>query len=487
LAADLDVDVAVIGGGIAGVCTAWELARAGRSVALLEAGRLLGGNTGHTTAKLTALHGRIYAHLGSSFGADVARAYGRSQLEAVGHVARIVHDLGIDCELERLAAFTYATDRANLDGLEAETAAALDAGLPAELVPETGLPFEVAGAVRVDNQAQFHPVRYLRALVEDLLTLGGQIFEATRVADLSAGTLRTRAGVRVTARDVVVATYYPIFDRALLFARLEPRRELVVAAPIPAETDPSGMFITDEDNTRSVRTAPYGTDQRLLIVTGEHFRPGEPGVQARFDRLAGWADDHFGTGEPSYRWAAQDVTTTDRLPFIGRLHAGAKHAWVASGFGGWGMTNGVLAGQLLSALIAGDADPELVRLYDPARLHPRAEAVPITKAGASVVKHFVGDRAAAARRSARDLAPGEGAVVRDGRAARAVYRETDGTERVLSARCTHLGCLVGFNDAEQSWDCPCHGSRFALDGSVIQGPATKPLPPHETTPGQDER
>ncbi|MDQ1483514.1 MAG: hypothetical protein QOF35_1590 [Actinomycetota bacterium] len=474
----IDVDVAVVGAGIAGICAAWELARTGRSVVLLEAEAVAAGNTGYTTAKVSALQTLIYAQLRSSVGPDVSRIYARSQLEAVSHVAATVQELRIDCDLERLPAYTYVESERSVSKIKEEVEAALDAGLPASYVTETGLPFGVAAAIRVENQAQFHPRRYLLALVDDLMARGGQIFERSRIVNLEEGSpcrLTTETGVEVVARDVVVTTGYPIFDRALLFSRLVPRRELVVAATIPLDADPAGMYITSEHNTRSVRTAPHG-DGRLLIVTGEHFTPGASDVSSRFERLAEWMSERFGTGKPSYQWAAQDNTSTDRVPFVGRLHPRAKHAYVASGFGGWGMTNGIAAGQLLSSLVNGDADPELARTYNTSRLHPLVETVPAAKAGLGVARHFVADRIKPPKSGrVADIRPGDGAVIRVSGKQCAVHRAEDGTLQAVSAVCTHLGCIVAFNDAEQTWSCPCHGSRFSTDGTVLDGPANKPL------------
>jgi glycine/D-amino acid oxidase-like deaminating enzyme len=241
LGEDLRVDVAVVGGGIAGLCAAWELVRAGRSVALLEAGLIAAAVTGHTTAKLSALHTLIYAELSSSAGEEAARLYAQSQQDAIEHVARTAAELDVDCELEWRPACTYVESPDQVEQVRAEARAAAAAGLPASFVTETGLPFEVAGAVRVADQAQFHPRRYLLALAEAITRAGGAVHEGTRVRDLHEGEpcrVTTDAGVTVTATDVVVATHYPIFDRALLFARLVPHRELVVAAPIPADRDP---------------------------------------------------------------------------------------------------------------------------------------------------------------------------------------------------------------------------------------------------------
>ncbi|WP_282700341.1 FAD-dependent oxidoreductase [Streptomyces sp. CC219B] len=477
LTEDLSVDVAVIGAGIAGLSTARELARAGRSVAVLEAGRIAAGVTGHTTAKLTALHTLIYDRLRRTRGAEGARLYAHSQSEAVEHVAAVAEELGVDCEWERRSAYTYACDAGRVEELRAEARAAREAGLPASFVTETGLPFPVAGAVRVTGQAQFHPRKYLLALADDLAAQGGLLYENTAVLGLDEGEpcrLATEPGATVTARDVVVATHYPIFDRALLFTRLSPRRELVVAGPVEADRDPDGMYITPDEGTRSVRTAPYGEGRRLLVVTGEHFTPGTGDTRSRFDDLSSWARAHFPGVSLTHAWATQDNDSTDTVPLVGPLHPGARHTYVATGFGGWGLSGGVMAGSLLTDLITG-RPCAWSELYDPRRLRSTVREAPsFLRHQAKVARHFVGDRLRPAP-PLESLPPGEGAVVRVDGHHLAVYRDEDGTPHAVSARCTHLGCLVAFNSAERAWECPCHGSRFAPSGKVIQGPATRPL------------
>jgi glycine/D-amino acid oxidase-like deaminating enzyme/nitrite reductase/ring-hydroxylating ferredoxin subunit len=475
---DVEADTVVVGGGIAGLCTAWELLEAGRSVVLLEADRIAAGVTGYTTAKLSSLHTMVYAKIRKASGPEAARLYAQSQQRAVERVAAVASQLGIDCDLERLPAFTYVESADQVDQVRAEADAAREAGLDASFVTDTGLPFPVAGAVRVEDQAQFHPRKYLVALAEDVVRRGGRIFERTRAVGLHEGEpcrMTTEHDVTVTARDVVIATHYPVFDRALLFGRLEPRRELVVAAALPAERDPGGMFITQEQNTRSVRSAAYRDGVRLLIVTGEHFTPGAGDVTERWGRLLAWTRERFPGADVVYRWAAQDNTTTDQVPFVGPFHPGAKHAYVATGFGGWGMSTGAMAGHLLAALITG-SDPPWAGLYDPRRLHPVREAVSMAKLQATVVRHFIGDRLGSSHADTLDdIGPGTGAVLRVGAERCAVYRDDAGAVHAVSARCTHLGCIVHFNDAERAWECPCHGSRFAIDGSVMQGPANRPL------------
>ncbi|GAA2424098.1 FAD-dependent oxidoreductase [Streptomyces macrosporus] len=476
---ETDTDVVVVGGGIAGLCTAWELARAGREVTVVEADRIAAGVTGHTTAKVTAQHSLIYDDLRRRHGVDGARLYARSQQDAVEHVAAVADELGVDCDLERVPAYTWAESEEQDEKVRAEAEAAAEAGLPASYVTDTGLPFPVRGAVRVEDQAQFHPRRYLLALAEDLVRRGGRIAERTRVVGLEEGEpcrVTAENGATVTARAVVVATHYPVFDRALLFSRLEPHRELVIAASIPEDQDPAGTYITPEDNTRSVRTAPYGEGRRLLIVTGERFLPGTADVVERFERLGAWVAERFPDARVVHRWATQDNDSTDRVPYIGPFHPGARHTYVATGFGGWGMTSGVLSGRLLAAYLTDAELPPWARLYDPRRLPGPREAPSLIGLQATVAKHFVGDRLRSTHvDSVEEIAPGSGALVRiDGRRC-AVHRDEAGQLHAVSSRCTHLGCLVHFNEAERAWECPCHGSRFAPDGSVLQGPATRPL------------
>ncbi|MFB7512636.1 FAD-dependent oxidoreductase [Streptomyces sp. NPDC056144] len=444
LEGDLSADVVVVGAGIVGLCTARELNRAGREVVVLEAGRIAGGVTGHTTGKLTSLHGLRYTDLRARHGDEGARLYADAQEGALREVTRLCLELGIDAQLEGSTAYTYTLDEGRVEEIRAEAAAASAAGLRAEVVTGTGLPYPVVAAVRLRDQLQFHPRRFLLGIADDLVAHGVRLYEHTRVTDLKEGAdcrLTLENGATVHARDVVLATQFPVRCHTGLLLRLSLYRELVVAAPVAERHAPDGMYLTHEGGTRSVRTAPLDEGRRLLIVAGESFSPGADGVDERLARLESWARDllpGFAEAPSFHRWAAEDVHTADGLPCIGHEHPDTEHVYVATGFGGWGLSNGVAAARLLTAHLTGAPRPAWTELVDPRRRLPVRELPGVARRQATVARHYLAGR-------------------RDGR------------------RCTHMGCELGFNEAERTWECPCHGSRFAENGSVLQGPATRPL------------
>jgi glycine/D-amino acid oxidase-like deaminating enzyme/nitrite reductase/ring-hydroxylating ferredoxin subunit len=485
LVGDVEVDVAVIGAGITGVTTAYLLKKKGRSVALIEMNRIAFGATGYTTAKLTVGHGLIYARLVETFDEETARRYARANQGAIGLFAAIVGEERIDCDFESADNVVYSeTDDAAAD-VEAEAAAARAAGVDAELTTDTDLPFSVAAAVRVPDQAQFHPWKFAATLARIVDGDGGHVFEGTRALQVRHGepcVVETMSG-RVRARHVVVATQMPFLDRGLLFARAHPEKSYAVATLVESTRAPRGMYISADRPTRSIRSAPAEDGRRVLIVGGEGHRLGADGgadATQRYERLEQFVRERFDAPEAAYRWSTHDYAPVDLLPFIGRIRPGQERILVATGFNKWGLTKGVLAAAIFRDTVLGRPN-DAATLFDATRIDARRSAAALVGENARVALQFLGRRLRAQSDGERleRLAAGEGAVVRRGARHYATYRDDVGRLHVMSATCPHLGCVLDWNQADRAWECPCHGSRFAADGRLVQGPATEDLEPKD--------
>lgn len=476
------VEVLVVGGGITGLCTAALLHEAGVEVAVVEALTVAARTTGHTTAKVTALHGTIYQRLRSGRGADVAAAYAGANRAAVADLVDLVGRWDLDCELTAAPAVTCAVTEHGAAMVHAEADAAAEAGLPVRLVTSTDLPVELTAAVALDDGVHLDPVRFARSLAAALRTAGVPVVEGRRVVgdeERPGGCeVHLNDETTVAANQVVHATHLPISDPALLAGRVTPLRSYLVAGPRDGAGDgagdvPTGMFLA-ADAGWSVR--PVAGDPPMVLVGGEgHPMTDDLTSEDRYGRLEALARSTFGV-DVSHRWSAFDYESVDGVPFIGRLSPRSSRRFVATGFGKWGMSNGMVAATIIARAIAPDGSGA----------HPHESVFDATRfvstIGRDIVRHntkvalrFVLDRAAAVVQRDGEPEPGCGVVVsRDGRPV-GISCDLDGTVRTVSATCTHLGCVVGFNDGDRTWDCPCHGSRFDLDGSVLDGPATDPL------------
>jgi glycine/D-amino acid oxidase-like deaminating enzyme/nitrite reductase/ring-hydroxylating ferredoxin subunit len=471
LQSDVETDVAVLGGGITGLTTALLLKRDGARVVVLEGRRIGSGVTGCTTAKVTALQQTVYRQLRRRHGSDGAATYAEASLAGVELVAALAAEEGIECDLERRAAFTYAAEENERTAVESEHDAASAAGLSVKLVEDVDLPYATHGALRLDDQIQLHPVRYVQGLARSVQGDGSDVFEGSPALEVdAAGPCRVRTDTAtVTAQQVVVATHYPMLDRGLFFARLEPTRSYCIAARIPGEP-PQGMSISAGQTTRSVRS--HG---EALVVGGEgHITGARKATPERYRQLEGFAREHWGATEITHRWSAQDPVSWDLLPVIGRYLPRSTRLFVASGFHKWGLSSGTFGASIIADLIAGRDNPWAER-FNPSRIGVRG-LPKLVEMNARVATDFVSDRVIQALRGrVEDLPAGDARVLRDGLGKTGVFRADDGSLHAVSLRCTHLGCLLRFNGAERSWDCPCHGSRFDVDGAVLEGPATSPL------------
>ncbi len=471
----LQTDVVVVGAGISGVTASLLLQRAGKRVVLIEARRIGHGETGHTTAHLTEVLDARYHALESKFGREGAHLAAESSRAATDRIETFVRELGVDCGFEHVPGYLYAEDERQRTDLEKEFESLQRVGAEVSWVESFPLSFHVDGALRIERQAQLHPLRYLRALAARFVAAGGQIFEGTSMLALDDGKpcrVSTSGGVLV-AQDVLVLTNVPVSNRFALHTKNSAYRTYAVAGLLQ-KPFPAGLFWDSHDPyhyTRTQRT-PSGS---FLIVGGEDHKTGQKKDTGQcFERLCEYSATQFGVTEISHHWSGQVIEPVDGLPFIGR-NPGEKHVRVATGFSGTGMTFGTLAGMLLSDQVLG-IENRWSELYEPTRLKPLAQAREFVAENVDFPSHLARDRLARGDAQSIDqVAPGEGRLLRSGGKMLAVYRDDAGTAHVRSAVCTHLGCHVQWNEEERSWDCPCHGSRFDVDGAVLNGPAISGL------------
>ncbi|HZD44096.1 MAG TPA: FAD-dependent oxidoreductase, partial [Methanomicrobiales archaeon] len=448
-------DVAVLGGGILGITAALLLKEAGLKVGVIEAGKVVEGVTGHTTAKVTSQHHLIYKDLVEKMGTDRARQYGEANQAALERIATLVDEREISCDLMRMPAYVYAESEEDREKVRAEVGAAQSLGLPSSFVEDPPLPFETKGAAMMRDQAQFHPRKYLCALAREIPGDGSAIFEGTRALEIVDGeplTVKTEHGT-VQATDVIQATHFPFNDKPGKYsARLYQSRSYVLAVRIK-EVFPNGMFINASKPTRSLRFQPADGDQVVLVVGDEH-RTGHGGSTVEHYRhLEEWARSIYTVKSIDYRWSTQDTMSLDDVPYIGRLAEETPHQYVGTGFYKWGMTNGTAAAMILSDMILGKENP-WKEVFDPARINEPREQELMKEAINHTDKMYKEGREKERPGDPSKLGAGEGAVLKIGGELYAAYRDNDGSLHTLDPACQHRGCIVAWNDAEQTWDCP---------------------------------
>ncbi|WP_433662560.1 FAD-dependent oxidoreductase [Nocardia sp. CA-128927] len=467
-------DHVVVGGGLTGVTTALLLARGGASVALLEARSLGAAATGNTTAKLSLLQGTHLSSIAKKHSQATLRAYVDANREGQQWLLRFCADHGIDTQ--RAAAFTYAQTPSGTARVEAELAACRVGGLDARWVDELELPFPTYGSVCVEDQAQFDPMAVLRGVADAAEAHGAVIFENTRVTGVKGDVVQTEHG-DIRAGTVVLATGTPILDRGGFFARLEPDRSYALAFEVPGPV-PHGMYLSADQPTRSLRYAPDPRGDLLLVGGNGHVVGRESAAQSQVDDLIEWTRTYWPGAELTHRWSAQDYSPIDGLPYVGPLLPGSDHVLVATGYSKWGMTNAVAAALAISGRIFG-GHPQWARVLETWRPRELAGLATAAKTNGGVGLAMVSGWLRAELHG-DGIAPAEGV----GRVRRSDLRPVatctvDGKTTTVSAICPHLYGIVGWNDAEKTWDCPLHGSRFAPDGSVLEGPATRALTPRD--------
>lgn len=448
----IETELLVIGGGIAGVSTAYELLRLGAEVTLVEAERISSATTGNSSAKLSALQGAVYAQLSEDHDLATARSYARLNLEGLKSIRKIADEVSIGCSLSEKTATSFAMTNDGVRRLENEEKAARKAGLQVTMTEHSDLPFLTKASLNLDGQAQFDPVAWTRGVADWIAANGGSVHENTRIVDIPYENMaRTDGGETISFEKLVTATHLPSFDRGPLSSVVVPSRTFVLAGTLDG-SPPQGMYLSVDEEVWSLRPLLAREDRegRELLLVGGMARPvGTDSAREAFLGLEAFFRGSFPVTAITNRWSAHDHISQDRLPIFGRVPWATGNQWVTTGYSKWGLAAAVGASAVIAQQIVNGAAEE--NRYSPARwARPTTLAkrlAPIAKA----VRHLLIDRLP---------------IVGTGE---------QGAEPELDLTCTHMGCKVRWNDAEENWECPCHGSVFEADGSILRGPATKPL------------
>jgi glycine/D-amino acid oxidase-like deaminating enzyme/nitrite reductase/ring-hydroxylating ferredoxin subunit len=473
---DIKVDVAIVGGGMTGITSAYLLKKEGLRVAVIEANRILQGTTGHTTAKITSLHSLIYSRIKRYMGEEKAKQYAEANEAAISTISGLIKHEDIDCDFHWEPAYTFTLTDSYLQKVADEVNTAAGLGLKATFIENIPLPFEVKGAVRFDGQARFHPRKYLLALAKKIEGDGSFIFEHSRVVDVNEGNpsiVITNQGKKITADNVVIASHFPCYDgMGFYFARMYPERSYALAVRVK-EKFLGGMYVTAEDPAKSIRSQEYEGGE-LLVISGEHHKTAHgTNLHKHYENLLEFAQKHYTVQEILYRWSTQDYTTLDKVPAVGRLTSKTPNIYVATGFRKWGMTNSTASAMIIKDLIV-KGENSWADVYDPSRFIPNPSITSFISINADVAAKFVSGKLKPVTHDI-DIEKEEAKVVEIEGHKMGVYRDGRGQLHTVDTTCTHLGCELKWNDAERSWDCPCHGSRFTYEGEIIEGPAINEL------------
>jgi glycine/D-amino acid oxidase-like deaminating enzyme/nitrite reductase/ring-hydroxylating ferredoxin subunit len=484
LTESVETDVCIVGGGIAGLTTAYLLTQAGKSVVVLDDGPLVSGQTQCTSAHLSDAIDDRFTEIEKWHGERGAFLAAESHTAAINQIESIANALQIDCDFTRLNGFLFLAPEDKQETLEAELAAARRAGILAEMVERTPIDYDTGPAILFPNQARFHPTKYLAGLAEAIKQGSGRIFTNSHVDHVEGGEkAKVEVGRHhVRADAIVVATNVPINDMFAIHTKQAPYMSYVIGARIPKGSVADALYWDTLKAYHYVRIQPmpgHGAheDYDLLLVGGEDHKSGQAeDTKQRHARLESWAETRFPMMEEvEYTWAGQCMETVDGLAFIGRNPLDKENVFIATGDSGMGLTHGTIAGMLLCDLIVGKQNP-WESLYSPSRKSIRAAGT-FAKENLNVARQYLDWLAPSAVQSADEIEPGSGAVLRRGMQRIACYRDGNGKIDQMSAVCPHLGCIVHWNGAEKSWDCPCHGSRFDKHGKMTNGPANVDLPP----------
>ena len=475
---DTVYDVIIVGGGITGVSTALQLQKAGKQCVLVEAHNIGYGTTGGTTAHLNTLLDTPYNRIEKNFGEDSAQLVAVISREAIDLVKRNVEEYNIDCDFKEQPGYLYAENEKQVKELEEIYEASIRAGIQIEWASDIPVPYPFLKAVVFDRQASIHPTKYLFGIAKAFESAGGVIMQQSRVVSVDEADEIITATINnetYKGRNLVYATHIPQGVNLLHF-RCAPYRSYVLALKLNNDDYPKALAYDMQDPYHYFRTYE-NNGEKYLIAGGEDHKTGhEENTQACFTRLESYCRTHFDVSEVSFKWSSQYFESTDGLPYIGHLPGHGENMFVATGFSGNGITWGSASSIILAEMIASGNSGEYVELLDPSRIKMVAGFTNFVKESADVVGQLISKILPAEKLpSFSDLAHNEARVVKHDGHTLAIYKDSNGKLHAMNAACTHIKCNVAWNNAEQTWDCPCHGSRFSIDGEVLTAPARKDM------------
>ncbi|MFZ7121058.1 MAG: FAD-dependent oxidoreductase [Eubacteriaceae bacterium] len=472
---DLNIDVAIIGGGIVGITSAYLLKKSGLKVAVIEANKIVQGTSGHTTAKITSQHGLIYNNLVNMYGTEKAKQYAQANQWSINFIENTVNELNINCDFTKQSAYVFTNDSNYIRAIKDEFSTACNLEIDARFVENIPIPIPIKGAVEFQNQAQFHPRKYLMHLAKLINGDGSFIFENSEAVHINRSNpckVKLINQQTISAKYVIVASHFPFCDSiGLYFAKMYTERSYIIGLKIK-EALPQGMYISAESPIRSIRS--QNDNGGLLLVGGDNHKTGYgDNTITHYQNLLDYASEHFNIEDTVYAWSAQDCMSNDNIPYIGHITKHSSNVLVATGFNKWGMSNGTAAAKILSDLIVKQDNP-WIEVYDPSRIVNTSTIGKIINQNIHVGTEFVSGKLKHADTDL-NLNPGEGKIVKIAGKKTGAYMDDKKVIYLVDITCTHLGCNLKWNSAEKTWDCPCHGSRFDYKGNVIEGPALKPL------------
>ena len=472
-----NTDVCVIGAGMAGLSTAYYLSKAGLKVIIVDKDNIGEKVSGNTTAKITFQHNLIYDYLINSYSYDLALNYLKSNRKAISNIKNIIDDENIECDFEYQDNFVYTTRQEDIGQINKEVQALNSLNEPAEFVTKCDLPFKIVGAIKTKHQAQFHPRKYMLGLANSIISNGGIIFTSSLVTNVEKsldGYVTCVNNYNIKSKYVVLCSHYPFINfPGLYFSKMYQSTSYVLGIDTHTKLF-DGMYINPEEPTFSFRTAKFN-EKRLLIMSGGDHKTGfAPGSSNGYENLEKKAMELYPKADILYKWNTRDCITLDKIPYIGEFSNLMPNMYVATGFNKWGMTSSNVAGNIIKDKILG-RDNKYTFVYDSTRLNPIKNRVELGSMISQVFKSFVTNRIKIPHHTLLAIDKDNGGIIKVNGTSVGIYKDIDGNIFAVNPTCTHLGCLLTWNNLDKTWDCPCHGSRFDFKGHNIYDPAFKDL------------